>query len=102
MHMGSASGEVISLILLIAISDMKEDDFVVIEVPGLNQYGNSELVVGYVTFCQTRAGNANFFNWFMTQVAIPKVCRVREAFGLKVMNIFVCFQRLHPYLGRAR
>jgi len=35
MHM-SAAGEACPLVLLIAVSDMKEDEFVVFEIPGLN------------------------------------------------------------------
>jgi len=88
LHMGSAAGEAIPLVFLVSIPDMNDTDFVVYEVPGLNQYGVSE-ICGYVAFCRTRAGNENFFTWFIREVAIPKVCKVRDVYSLQVRVILL-------------
>lgn len=83
MHMGSASGTAIPIVLLVAISDMKEDEMVLFEIPGLT-YGVEREDMGYVAFCKTRAGNSRFFNWFATVIAIPTIVHSRKFHNSKV------------------
>ena len=86
MHMGSAAGECIPLVLLIAVGEMGEDDFDVFEVVGLNVHGLSGMV-GYIACCKTRVGNANFFQWFVKSIALPAVSKARDAYNLMVSHI---------------
>ena len=77
MHMGSASGQAIPFVVVVAIAAMKPDEFKVFEIPGLS-YSAVPGTVGYLCFTQTRAGNAKFFNWFIKTVAIPTVVNTRS------------------------
>lgn len=77
MHFANAAGEVGPLVFLIAISSFGLDDLEVFEVPGLDQHGLSDRV-GYVVFCETRAGNTNFFDWFVKTIVFPTVKNVSD------------------------
>ena len=48
---------------------LKEDDFIVIEVPELMIGLNGP--PGYICMCKTRAGNAKFYTWFFETIVIP-------------------------------
>lgn len=72
MHMGSAAGEAIPFVLLVAVDALGPDECEVFEVPGMT-YTVVAGTVGYLCFTKTRAGNAKFFNWFIRQIVIPKI-----------------------------
>lgn len=76
MHMGSASGQAIPFVVLVAIDGLKPDEFKVFQVPGLS-YSAVPGTVGYLCFTKTRAGNAKFFSWFLNEIAIPSVANTR-------------------------
>jgi hypothetical protein len=64
MHMGSASGQVIPLILLVAVDGLKDEELEVYEIPGLS-HSSAANSKGYLCFTKTRARNAAFYNWFI-------------------------------------
>ena len=77
MHMGSANGEVVPLTLIVAIDEMKGNDFHVVQVPAMS-YKREHGSCGYLAFCPTRAANPAFFNWFVEDLAIPTINESRE------------------------
>jgi hypothetical protein len=56
MHMGSAAGEVIPLVLLIAVTEMSDNDFEFYPVVGMTHQNIIDRT-GYLCFTKTRAGN---------------------------------------------
>jgi hypothetical protein len=62
--MGSAAGEVIPLILLIAVTEMSDNDFEFYPVVGMTHQNIIDRT-GYLCFTKTRAGNVAFFKWFI-------------------------------------
>jgi len=86
LHMGSASGDAAPLVLLVATPDMKEEEFEVFTIRGLSHM-NSGQRDGYVVFCKTRAGNAKFFNWYVTNIAVPTVVATRDYYECKVCGV---------------
>jgi hypothetical protein len=84
MHMGSAAGECTPLVFLLAAPTLSEDAFFVYEIPGLT---NTTIAgtIGYLAFCKTRCGNAAFFEWFITTIAIPTVVSSRKLNKCKVL-----------------
>jgi hypothetical protein len=84
MQMGSAHGESAPLVLMVALKDMKEDQFYVAEIPGLSSTTDVGRV-GYLVFCKSRAGNKDFFRWFIEHIVIPTVTKSRESHEAKVI-----------------
>jgi hypothetical protein len=89
MHMGAAAGLAVPFVLLVAVDALKPDDFIVFEVPGLT-YSAVPGTVGYLCFTKTRAGNAKFFEWFITKIAIPAVSDTRSFHKLKSRAFVSC------------
>lgn len=83
MHMGSANGQAVPLVLLVAVPDMKDEEFHYFAIPGLT-YGVDIDAIGYLAFCKTRVGNSNFFRWFVSTIAIPAVVASRNRHESKV------------------
>jgi transposase len=83
MHMGSADGYVAPMVLMVAIPEMKEGEFVVKQVPGLSQI-NALNSHGYLIFCTSRCGNDLVFQWFLENIVINTIEEVRKAFRLYV------------------
>ena len=81
VHMANARGNHIPLVLLIAIPTMGENDFFYKAIPGLSHSGEAN-AVGYVCFTKSRCGNAAFWNWFITNIAIDEIVKIRNIFGL--------------------
>jgi len=79
MFMGSASGLTVPFVLLVAVDGMNAEDFEFFEIPGLTP-ATDPLAFGYICFTRTRAGNANFFSWFITTVAIPTIIAVKAKY----------------------
>jgi hypothetical protein len=81
--MGSAVGAAISLVFMVAIDSMKNEDFQVIAIIGLTTTVDSN-AVGYLCACPTRAGNAPFFSWLITDIVAPAVEQAQCANGVQV------------------
>lgn len=77
MHMGSATGPAIPLVLLIAVDGLTDPNCFVYPIAGMTScvQGNS---VGYLCFCPTRVGNDKFFTWFIQHVAIPAISDAQD------------------------
>lgn len=78
MHMGSASGSAVPLVLLVAVDAMKPTDFFFHEIRGLSATV-STTAVGYLCFCPTRVGNAKFFSWFLQNIAISAIENAQDS-----------------------
>jgi hypothetical protein len=72
MHMGSAAGEVIPLVILIAAKEMDAAACEIIPINGL-AYNGAVGQTGYLVFTKTRAGNAAFFRWFALTIVAPTI-----------------------------
>ncbi len=89
MHMGSAAGLVIPLILLVAVDDLKDEDFEVNEIPGLS-HTSAANGKGYLCFTKTRAGNAAFYNWFIQKIVVPQVTECNNCYELDGPSFVSC------------
>jgi hypothetical protein len=83
MHLCSADGEPGPMCLLIAVSGMNDEDFVIKEVPGLSQL-NTSSSVGYLIFCSSRCGNDNIYRWFLENIVMNTIQRTRNTYKLYV------------------
>ena len=64
VHAGNVYGDVIPLVLLLAVDSMHEDDFYYKAIPGLSHTGACDSI-GYICCTKTRAGNAAFGHGFL-------------------------------------
>jgi hypothetical protein len=78
-------------VYLFADERMDKEICDVYEVPGLG-IGTDMTQKGFMVFCQSRAGNENFYKWFNDMVLIPYVTAIRKAHGLG--NDFKAFLHL--------
>jgi len=83
LHMGNAYGEVSPLFLLVAVSDMEPDIFEVYEIPGLSSTA-AQGQIGYLAFAQSRCGNAALFTWYVKNIVIPTIKKLRDFYKCKV------------------
>jgi len=88
MHMGSADGGIGPMTLMISVPGMKEDEFVVKEVPGLSQV-NIARSFGYLVFCSSRCGNSRVFKWFLETIVIKTITDARDAYRLYVSLFYI-------------
>jgi hypothetical protein len=88
MHFAAADGCCAPMVLMIAIPELKDGDYVVKQVPGLSQY-NALGQVGYVLFCSSRAGNDAAFTWFLKEIVIATIVtrKQEEAFEVSLLLI---------------
>jgi len=91
-HMASANGEYAPFVLMVAIKELKPNQFFHYEVPSLSQSAHSALT-GHLCFCKTRVGNDAFFDWFVTKIAIPTVasCRRINSIVVSILAIKLFF-----------
>ena len=82
-HLGSANGECAPLVLMAAIDELDEEDCFCFPVPGLSQ-SNQSGSIGYIAFCKNRCGNSKFFEWFISEIAIPTIAGCRVAHRISV------------------
>ena len=71
----SAFGFISEPVFLVADSNMSKEDIDVQEVMGLGV--TSTVTKGYVVFCQSRAGNASFFEWFNQVIVLGFIESIR-------------------------
>ncbi len=88
MHMGSAAGETVPTVLLVAVDELKATDFYVVKIPGLASTANVG-TFGYLCFCKTRVGNSAFFQWFINNIAIETVESSRRHHECIVSTLFI-------------
>lgn len=74
MMLASGAGTIAEQVFMVADGAMTEGDFDVYKIPGLCSSTHVS-GFGYLVFCKTRAGNANFFEWFARTVVLPGVAR---------------------------
>lgn len=77
IFMASASSHVAPFVFVICVNDMDSEAFLVFEVDGL-AWSRDPGSTGYLVFCKTRNGNAALFQWFLTNVVIPTVTKLRD------------------------
>lgn len=82
LHMGSAGGGVAPMVLMVAASELKENEYHAFRVPGLAH--SVSTVDGWLVFCKTRIGNMAFFQWFLRTIAIPTVTSARSFYQYTV------------------
>jgi len=87
MHMGSAYGEAIPLILVVACDELKEDEYEAYQIPRMS-HSCVPGAFGYLVFCKTRVGGPSFFRWFLTEIVVPTVSDSRKQ-HLTVVCIFI-------------
>ncbi len=86
MHLGSASGILAPMVLMVSISTMPVDAFVVKRVSSLSQMTYPGCY-GYLVFCASRCGNDTVFDWFLNEVVIKTIQQTRDNSNLPVSNI---------------
>ncbi len=89
VHMGSANGEAIPLILLVAVDDLDPEEFVHFEVPGLT-YSSVPGTVGYLCFAKRRTGNTKFITWFLKDIVIASIKRCNTFYKLIGDSFVTC------------
>ena len=84
--MGNSNGESIPLVLMVALKDMKKNQFYIAEIPGLSSTTDVGRI-DYLVFCKSRAGNTDFSNlrWFVDHIVIPTATKSREHHNAKVI-----------------
>lgn len=87
LHLASAAGEYGPLIFIVAVENMSDNDYWVEKVFGLSQC-NSSSSFGYLVFCKNRSANSAFYEWFITNIAVPTINLCRDKNNLKV-NILI-------------
>lgn len=80
MAMANACGNSSPLVLIIAIEDMIAEEFQVYEIKGMCITTNID-DVGYMIFCKSRAGNANLWAWYFTNIAVPTISRANAYYN---------------------
>jgi hypothetical protein len=88
MHLASANGEYAPFVLLVAIAELNEDECFRYEVTGLSQCNQSGQF-GHLVFCKTRSGNDQFFEWFITKIAIPTIDTCRKVNNTSVSSLLL-------------
>jgi len=68
--------------MVVASPDLKPDDFIVFQMPGLSATTDAH---GYlwVCMCQSRGGNDAFYIWFIQNVVLPFIILCRSNSGVE-------------------
>ena len=74
----SADGAISRIVLVVAIDSFAPDTFEKYPIKGLTCSNGRQSPPGWLCFCRTRAGNKQFWNWFMTEIVIPEVQDARS------------------------
>ena len=77
MYLLTAAGTVGPDVFLLAADSMEVGDFYCGKIAGLSHHHSPD-AVGYMCFCKTRAGNAAFYQWFMTEIVTEFVAANRK------------------------
>lgn len=85
---GSASGHTTEAVYMFADSRMGEEDFANYDCAGLGS-GTDLASKGHIVFCNSRAGNRKFYNWWLSKIYIPFVQQLRELNQLSENDIFL-------------
>ena len=65
------------VVLVIAIDCLNEDEYHVLEVPGLT-YSANPIEIGYIAFCKSRCCNSQFYGWFIENIVINTIKTSKE------------------------
>lgn len=81
-HMGSAAGESVPLVLMVAINELQPDDWMAAELFGLVA-PTCKSRKGYLYFGKDRSGTPDFWRWFLETVALDTIVDCRKDYNLR-------------------
>ncbi len=84
-HMSSAAGESAPLVFMVAISELKHEEWLVVEVAGLVT-PTCKSRKGYLYFGKDRSGTSEFWRWFEEKIVLATITDCRADYDLRDGN----------------